>query len=560
MRKFSISVVLLVVVILGLAGYTSSFGVPPVHVTEPYLLNATTSSISIAWVTDSEPSESMVEYGATEALGSTQTATVHALDSLSTGTVYQSIATLSGLSANTTYHYRVVSELDGEATAGVAYTFKTAVPPGTPFNFIEVSDLQMKDECPATAREMAKHEADLLLFPGDLLNNVDVGTEWFGGDEKSDTLAFWQVFQNAELTQHMPIYPAPGNHEWDYQDNVKDTPTYGIEGDDLATYTQMFRPLYPDQEHQPGGKHWYSFDYGDVHFVSLSASRWWVGDTTVEPGRYIWDPIGEGSPQYEWLEEDLASTDQPFIVVTQHFPVFGTGSNVVPPFGDPTDYAKDYIHEDLLPLYEKYGVSMVLHGHDHTLEHYYVRGVHYGQFASFGNTYGIGVNPEPHGQTAVYESSAVRGFLWAQVTPGKITCQVIQGGYKTPGAGTVLHKFDVSPRGIRSLQGYPPADPGGLTVSDTWAGGFRGRAFPNPFNASTTISYEVGEDSPVNLTLYDIAGQRVRTLVNADQRGGSYSVQWDGTNAVGETVASGTYFYRLTVGVNKETHRLTLLK
>ena len=555
MRRFSISLFLFAV--LAFAGYTSAFAAAPVHLAEPYLLNATTSSISIAWITDVEPSAAEVEYGATEALGLTQAATVYALDSLSTGTLYQSIATITDLPANTTYSYKVVSASGVDETESETYTFKTAVPPGTPFNFIETSDLQLKDECPATAREMTKLEADLILFPGDLLNNADIGKEWVGGDEKSDTLAFWRVFQNVELTQHTPLYPAPGNHEWDYQDNVKDTPTYGIEGDDLASYTQMFRPLYPDQEHQPGGKHWYSFDYGDVHFVSLSVTRWWVGDVTVAPGRYIWDPIKEGSPQYEWLEEDLATTDKPFIIVIQHHPAFGSGSNIVPPFGEVTDYAEDYIHRDLLPLYENYGVDMVFYGHDHTLEHYYIRGIHYGQFASFGNTYGIGVNPEPHGETAVYEEDQVRGFLWAQVTPKQITCQVIQGGYKTPGAGTVLHEFVIEAK--RRIKGDPPAS-GGLTTSSHRVGGFRERAFPNPFNASTTIAYQVGEDGPVDLTLYDAAGQKVRTLVNADQRAGSYSIQWDGTNAAGEAVASGTYFYRLTIGAFQDTRSVTLLK
>ena len=557
MRRFSIKLFLLAVLVF--AGYTSAFAVAPVHLTEPYLMNATTSSISFAWVTDIEPSSAEVEYGPTEALGSIQAATVYALDSLSTGTLYQSIATITDLSANTTYHYKVASTSDADVTESTAYTFKTAVPPGTPFNFIEISDLQMKDECPATAREMAKLEADLILFPGDLLNNADIGSEWFGGDEKSDTLAFWRVLQqrDAGLAQNMPIYPAPGNHEWDYQDNVKDTPTYGIAGDDLATYTQMFRSLYPDQEHQPGGKHWYSFDYGDVHFVSLSVARWWVGDVAVEPGRYIWDPVGEGSPQYEWLEEDLAATDKPFIVLMQHFPAFGTGSNVVPPFGDPTDYSEDYIHQALIPLYEKYGVSMVFYGHDHTLEHYYVRGIHYSQNASFGNTYGIGVNPEPHGQTAVYESSSVRGFMWAQVTPEQITCQVIQGGYKTPGAGTVLHEFAVKPRRIG--RGYGSGF-SGMTVSSNRAGGLRARAFPNPFNPSTTIAYEVGEESPVDLVLYDITGQKVRTLVSANQQIGSYTLQWDGRNDAGKAVSSGIYFFRLKVGAFQETRSLTLLK
>ncbi len=71
--------------------------------------------------------------------------------------------------------------------------------------------------------------------------------------------------------------------------------------------------------------------------------------------------------------------------------------------------------------------------------------------------------------------------------------------------------------------------------------------FPNPFNPSTTIAYKIGASSQVNLTVYNILGKRVKTLVDIRQASGQYQVSWDGTNRTGESVPSGTYFYRLTV-------------
>ena len=72
--------------------------------------------------------------------------------------------------------------------------------------------------------------------------------------------------------------------------------------------------------------------------------------------------------------------------------------------------------------------------------------------------------------------------------------------------------------------------------------------YPNPFNPSTKIEYDVPLRSHVRLAVYDIQGQLVRTLVNSDHSNGRYSVAWDGTNETGRQVASGMYIYRLEAG------------
>jgi hypothetical protein len=69
--------------------------------------------------------------------------------------------------------------------------------------------------------------------------------------------------------------------------------------------------------------------------------------------------------------------------------------------------------------------------------------------------------------------------------------------------------------------------------------------YPNPFNPSTKIEYDVPLRSHVQLAVYDILGQLVRTLVNADHSNGHYAVAWDGTNETGRPVATGMYIYRL---------------
>ena len=75
--------------------------------------------------------------------------------------------------------------------------------------------------------------------------------------------------------------------------------------------------------------------------------------------------------------------------------------------------------------------------------------------------------------------------------------------------------------------------------------------YPNPFNPSTKICYEIsGEDAsiPTVLTIYNLYGQEIRTLVNGIGKAGSHSVNWDGRNRDGVDVPSGIYFYQLQVG------------
>ena len=79
--------------------------------------------------------------------------------------------------------------------------------------------------------------------------------------------------------------------------------------------------------------------------------------------------------------------------------------------------------------------------------------------------------------------------------------------------------------------------------------------YPNPFNPVTTIAYDLPKASEVELTIYNVAGQRVAILVSKHQRAGHYQVAWDGS-----AMASGVYFYRIEAGEFRSTRRMLLLK
>ena len=89
--------------------------------------------------------------------------------------------------------------------------------------------------------------------------------------------------------------------------------------------------------------------------------------------------------------------------------------------------------------------------------------------------------------------------------------------------------------------------------------------YPNPFNPETWIPYQLSEDSPVSISIYDTTGKLVRNLSLGFQSAGFYNSQgraayWDGRNALGERVASGIYFYQLATPSFQQTRRLVILK
>ena len=89
--------------------------------------------------------------------------------------------------------------------------------------------------------------------------------------------------------------------------------------------------------------------------------------------------------------------------------------------------------------------------------------------------------------------------------------------------------------------------------------------YPNPFNPETWIPYRLAEDAFVTLTIYDQTGQVIRTLELGHQIAAVYenrskAIYWAGSNQVGETVASGVYFYHLSAGDYFATRKMVILK
>lgn len=271
---------------------------------KPYLQHVTTQSIIICWETD-EVSAGRIEYGATTELGGVA-------DTTGFDTFHE--VKLEGLEPDTRYYFKVEAE-------GLLYKgrFKTAPLPGTPFRFIVYGDFRASEIEMRMARKMLKEEPDLFVTVGDYLSDGSNPEYW---------PPLFRII--APLIQKVPYYVTLGNHEKD-------------------------GPLYFKYFAMPGNERWYSFDYGNSHFIALDSNM-----------PYLLDP-----KQKKWLTDDLKAArknpETSFIFVYFHHPPYGTGGR----HGNPQVAGR------WGPVYEKYRVDAVFCGHEHHYERNVVNGITY---------------------------------------------------------------------------------------------------------------------------------------------------------------------------------------
>ena len=192
---------------------------------------------------------------------------------------------------------------------------------------------------------------------------------------------------------------------------------------------------------------------------------------------------------------------------------------------------------------------------------------------SFGDLFGSGkVVP-----TASHDLAAIREFVVGQRVEG-LTLPEGTGGtapltYRLSPALPAGLTFDAATRtiaGTPRAEGefvymYTVTDANGASASlslQTLPAAFSlANNFPNPFNPATTIKYALPQAADVELAVYNVVGQVVRTLVAEHQSAGRYVVEWDATDDSGRSLSSGMYFYRLQAGEEfHEVKKMLLLK
>jgi hypothetical protein len=143
----------------------------------------------------------------------------------------------------------------------------------------------------------------------------------------------------------------------------------------------------------------------------------------------------------------------------------------------------------------------------------------------------------PLGNITLGTSCIINGALW---TNGEIT---IGGSSKIYFIGNALAKESGEPENGENEQQIIPDE---ISLEQN---------FPNPFNPSTTINYQLSEKNHVSLKVYDILGNLVTTLVDQEMEAGYYNVNWNASQ-----LASGIYIYRIISGTYVSTKKMILMK
>jgi len=292
----------------------------PAFLVPPYLQDVKDDGITIMWET-AFPSRGQVIYGKTNNLNQIT------VDPHPATTMHE--ITLLGLEKDTDYSYRAIS---GNIASPV-HTFHTKIPKDKPFSFLVWGDNRTYPEVHEDVVEMmATENANIALNVGDVVTTGANLSEWV--DEYFYPLRF--------LSGEVPTYISIGNHE------------YGGYWDTRVVPPFEERVKHPT-ETTGSNEYWFSFDYGNAHFVVIDPNK--VNGPKSKR-------IPPGSQQYQWLENDLKkaqkSAEWPFVFF--HHPPYSECWS-----GGPYD-GEDHLREEIVPLLEANGVDIVFSGHTHDYE------------------------------------------------------------------------------------------------------------------------------------------------------------------------------------------------
>ncbi len=296
----------------------------------PYLQVGTTNSMVVAWKTWTEtPGE--VRWGSSvdelDRSGSSPDGQRHAVQ-------------LTGLEPDTRYFYAVYSGATMLA-GGEDHWFRTAPAIGSrgPVRMWVVGDSGVSTLAQFRVRDamldlVGDTPADLFLHVGDMA--------YTDGTEAEFTTNFYAPY--ADVLRNVPIWPAMGNHEGHTSVSSTESGPY---------YDGYVLPRAGEAGGLPSGTEaYYAFDYANAHFVVLDSF-----DSPREP---------DGA-MLTWLEQDLAATDQEWIVAFWHHPPYSKGSH-----DSDTEGLLIEMRENALPILEAAGVDLMLSGHSHIYERSYL--------------------------------------------------------------------------------------------------------------------------------------------------------------------------------------------
>ena len=348
----------------------------------PYLQKASDTAITVRWRTSNEQ-DAVVRFG-------TNANNLNRIANDSTIGTDHSV-TIEGLSADTRYFYSVGNSNSSFSSDANQY-FDTHPIPGTtsPTRIWVLGDSGTADSKAASVRDSyvgynGDSHADVWLMLGDNAYNTGTDTEY----QNAVFDMYPQTLKNSALWSTL------GNHDGHTADSDTQSGPY---------YDIFSFPTAAESGGIPSGTEaYYSFDYGNIHFVSLDS---------YETARF------SSAAMEIWLQNDLAATTQEWIIAFWHHPPYTKGSH-------DSDEERRLVdmRETFVPILENYGVDLVLSGHSHSYERSMLINGHYGSSNTFdavniiddgnGNPSGSGAYRKANGGNngAIYSVAGSSGKL-----------------------------------------------------------------------------------------------------------------------------------------------------
>ncbi len=334
----------------------------------PYLQMGTPSSMIVRWRTDGL-TDTKLSYGRrvgnlNTRVGSEEPTREHEV-------------LITGLDSSTKYFYEIGNADTTFAGNDADHFFKTSPRVGSwePLRVWVIGDSgecsASQDGCVEAAAVMNEYLdwaaangerlADIVLMLGD--------NAYVNATDRETTRGLFEPF--AKVLRNHVLWPVPGNHEFGASDSPSQSGPYyeaftlpkAAEAGGIASGTEAY----------------YSYDYGNVHFVALDSH-----DTSREapnnPDTNICPGDGSGAAMYNWLCEDLAATTQDFIVSYWHHPPYSKGSH---DSDSPSETRMRHMRERFVPMLEHFGADLNLTGHSHSYERSVLIDGHYGVSALY---------------------------------------------------------------------------------------------------------------------------------------------------------------------------------
>ncbi|MBN2013333.1 metallophosphoesterase [candidate division KSB1 bacterium] len=398
------------------------------------------------------------------------------------------------------YYYRVIASND---SSDCEY-FYTVKPEETKqVNFFIIGDSSpytgfgSSPEQIEIARQILKTNYDFGLHAGDI--NQHHGEEY--------DLVFYEPYR--DILKSAPIFPCIGNHDSIY--------------DSARTYLASFNLPHNNPD---STERYYSFNYGNAHFISLDTNS----------------PYNPDSPQYTWLVNDLKSemrNNTLWTFVLFHKPPWSEGW---------PDYPGELdVREHLVPIFEQFNVDMTFSGHTHDYERGFINEIYYIITGGGGCTLEEGIHAYDYEHVTVWINQ--HHFTYVQLKDNVLELKAINID------GEVIDEFVVekitSDMNESLLQQSQQPLPATYCLHQN---------FPNPFNSTTQIRFDVKKQTRLNLTIHNIEGRTVKSLVNGLVEPGRHQMEWKGMNDSGEIVSSGVYLIKFQTPQFKQIQRIVILK